>query len=81
LHTLAEAALLAEDSTLLGAEHHTAVSDCGLKPNALKIPQKDILCPESMQIQLPRGSKVLFGHCWGAGACSIHTTPSSEEVS
>lgn len=56
LRTLAESTLPAEGLNLVGAVHTTAVSDCGLKPNALKTPQKDEPCPESMQIQLPCGS-------------------------
>lgn len=36
LRTSAESTLLAEGLNLVGAVHTTAVSDCGLKPNALR---------------------------------------------
>lgn len=79
-HTLAEAVLLAEGLILVGAVHHHSFCLYS-KTKCTQIPPKGKPRPESMRIQLPCGSKVLFGHYRGVGARNTHSTPRGEKIS
>ena len=74
LRTSAEAVLLAEGLNLVGAVHTTAVSDCGLKPNALRYLRKTSHVLNQCEFSCSVAAKfcLIIAGVWGLVVFTVH---------